>query len=176
MGDEVAGQVLQVLDEELQCLKDAYFAATGAQGCKAVIPLYDRLLDQYGDQIEDKTTLAKAVGTNKGVMPNPTHRVVTDDIGWGLCALVSIAEKLEAAGIKTPTTMMRMLIEWHQNLMRKEYLYNGRLIGRDCMELVLLRPDDSLDLVADVKVSEPSKKPLMTLTVEEDEEHRIGNP
>lgn len=188
--DEVAGQVLAVLDEELQSLKDAYYAATGAEGCKAVIPLYDRLMDQYGDQIEDKSTLAKAVGTNKaysmartpfirtklGVMPNPTHRVVTDDIGWGLCALVSIAEKLDAAGIKTPTTMMRMLIEWHQNLMGKEYLYNGRLIGRDCYELVLLRPDDPLDLVANVKGAPSEKTPLMTLSVEEDEEERIGNP
>ena len=24
--------------------------------------------------------------SNQGVMPHPTHRVVTDDIGWGLCA------------------------------------------------------------------------------------------
>merc|ERR1712232_1077764 len=97
-----------------------------------VISLRDRLLAQYGDQIEDKSTLARMVGTNAaysmaktpvlrtklGVMPNPTHRVVTDDI------------------------------EWHQQLMGKEYLYNGRLRGRDCWELVLLRPDDPLELVA----------------------------
>lgn len=185
--DEVAGHILLVLDEELQALKDSYYAATGADGCKAVIPLMDRLLDQYGDQIEDKSTLARAVGTNKayrmaktpfirtklGVMPNPTHRVVTDDIGWGLCALVSIAERLELAGIKTPTTAMRMLIEWHQNLMGKEYLYNGKLRGRDCADLVLIRPDDPLELVANA----PSAKPLlMTLSDEEDDEHRIGNP
>jgi len=70
-----------------------------------------KVVDQYGDQIADRSTLAKMVGTNKaysmartpvirtklGVMPNPNHRVVTDDIGWGLCTLVSIAERLEAA-------------------------------------------------------------------------------
>ncbi|CAE8630987.1 unnamed protein product, partial [Polarella glacialis] len=86
--DEVAGEVLEVLDEELQMLKDAYFEATGAEGCKHVIPLRERLLDQYGDQIADKSTLAKMVGTNQayqmaktpfirtnqGVMPNPNHR------------------------------------------------------------------------------------------------------
>merc|ERR1719498_1296334 len=63
--DEVAGQVLAVLDEELQLLKDAYFAATGAEGCKEVIPLAKRLSVQYGDQIQDSSTLAKMVGTNK---------------------------------------------------------------------------------------------------------------
>merc|ERR1711920_221798 len=164
--DEVAGNVLAVLDEELQALKDAYFAATGESGCKAVIPLRDRLLDQYGSQIKDTSTLAKMVGTNAayhmaktpvlhtkmGVMPNPNHRVVTDDIGWGLCVLVSIAERLEVNGIRTPTVMMRMLIEWHQKLMGKEFLYNGRLRGRDCADLVLLRPGDPLDLVANAPI------------------------
>jgi len=186
--DEVAGQVLAVLDEELQALKDAYYSATGAEGCKAVVPLYDRLIDQYGSQIEDKSTLAKAVGTNKaysmaktplirsklGVMPHPTHRVVTDDIGWGLCALVSIAERLEPVGIKTNTSMMRMLIEWHQKLMGKEYLYNGRLRGKDCAELVLIQPDDPLENVA--RPPSAPKPKLMTLSDEDDEEDRIGNP
>merc|ERR1719379_1855980 len=186
--DEVAGNCLQVLDEELQGLKDAYYKATGAPGCEAVIPLQDRLLDQYGDQIKDKSTLAKMVGTNTayaaaktpvvrtklGVMPAANHRVVLDDIGWGLCALVSIAERLETAGIRTPTTMMRMLIEWHQNMMGKEFLINGRCCGRDCSDLVLVRPSDDLMLVAKV----PTVAPVRWLnTIEEQsDEHRIGNP
>jgi hypothetical protein len=190
--DETAGQVLEVLDEELQSLKNAYYAATGAEGCKEVIPLRDRLLAQYGDQIDDKSTLARIVGTNAayaaaktpfvrtklGVMPNPQHRVVTDDIGWGLCVLVSIAERLELAGIKTPTTMMRMLIEWHQQLMGKEYLFNGKLRGRDCHELILLRLDDPLELVANAPtaVQEPKINWLRQTTEEELDENRIGNP
>jgi len=186
--DEVAGQVLAVLDEELQALKKAYYAATGAKGCTHVVPLAERLLDQYGDQISDKSTMAKMVGTNKaysmartpvvrtkqGVMPNANHRVVTDDIGWGLCALVSIAEKLEAAGIQTPTTMMRMLIEWHQKLMGKEYLYNGRLRGRDCSELVLLRLSDDLELVAKAPTSGSTQ--WISNAEEQAMEPRFGNP
>eukprot|EP00933_Yihiella_yeosuensis_P008375 TRINITY_DN113793_c0_g1_i1.p1 TRINITY_DN113793_c0_g1~~TRINITY_DN113793_c0_g1_i1.p1 ORF type:complete len:200 (+),score=47.68 TRINITY_DN113793_c0_g1_i1:37-600(+) len=186
--DEVAGEVLSVLDEELQMLKDAYFAATGAEGCKHVIPLRDRLLEQYGDQIADKSTMAKMVGTNaaykmaktpvlrtkQGIMPNPSHRVVTDDIGWGLCALVSIAEKLEMAGISTPTTMMRMLIEWHQKLMGKEYLLNGRLRGRDCDELVLLRSGDDLELVA--KAATATSSNWVSTADEQAMEPRYGNP
>merc|ERR1719277_514845 len=160
--DEVAGEVLVVLDEELQMLKDAYFEATGAEGCKHVIPLRTRLIEQYGDQIEDTSTLAKMVGTNKayslaktpvirtklGVMPDPQHRVITDDIGWGLCALLSVAERLEDAGVRTPTVMMRMLVEWHQKLMGKEFLRDGKLCGKDCAGLVLLRRNEPLDLVA----------------------------
>merc|ERR1719453_1620536 len=160
--DEVSGQCLEVLDEELQALKNAYFTATGADGCHEVISLRARLTAQYGDQIADSSTLAKMVGTNKaysaaktpvirtkaGVMPAANHRVVLDDIGWGLCALVSIAERLEYAGVHTPTTMMRMMIEWHQNMMGKEFLFNGKLRGRDCADLVLLRTNDDLELVA----------------------------
>lgn len=185
--DEVAGEVLQVLDEELQMLKEAFYQATGAEGCKHVIPLRDRLLEQYGEQIDDTSTLAKMVGTNKayalartpfirtklGVMPDPNHRVITDDIGWGLCVLVSVAERLEAAGIHTPTTMMRMLIEWHQTIMGKEFLYNGKLRGRDCADLVLLRPGDPLELVAKSPESTPQWLPKVDEQANED---RIGNP
>merc|ERR1719265_2664145 len=186
--DEVAGEVLAVLDEELQGLKDAYHAATGAEGCKMVIPLADRLLDQYGEQIADRSTLAKMVGTNKaysaaktpvirtelGVMPAPNHRVVEDDIGWGLCVIISIAEKLQTSGLRASTTMMRMLVEWHQNLMGKEYLKNGKLQGRDIGELVLLRTEDALELVA----QPPSVTPARWLRTAESraDEHRIGNP
>jgi len=186
---EVAGDCLEVLDEELQSLKDAYFSATGAPGCKAVIPLRERLADQYGDQIKDSSTLAKMVGTNAayaaaktpvvrtklGVMPAANHRVVLDDIGWGLCALISIAERLEYAGIKTPTTMMRMVVEWHQNMMGKEFLYNGKLRGRDCADLVLLRPNDDLELVAKPPPGGGPQK-WVSLPVEEEEEERYGNP
>mmetsp|Transcript_45699 Transcript_45699/g.126826 ORF Transcript_45699/g.126826 Transcript_45699/m.126826 type:complete len:466 (-) Transcript_45699:145-1542(-) len=188
--DEVAGQVLEVLDEELQALKNAYQEATGAEGCKCVIPLRDRLLEQYGDQIADTSTLAKMVGTNKaysmaktpflrtnlGVMPNPQHRVVTDDIGWGLCALVSIAERLAAAGIHTPTTMMCMLIEWHQRLMGKEFLYNGKLRGRDCADLVLLRVGDPLELVARLPHTPLRTQAWLHKADESADEDRFGNP
>lgn len=87
--------------------------------------------------------------------------------------MISIAERLEAAGIPTPTTMMRMLIEWHQNMMGKEFLFNGKLRGRDCADLVLLRASDDLQLVA--KPPDTPKNWLSRLE-EEAEEERIGNP
>jgi len=187
--DEIAGSCLAVLDEELQMLKNAYYAATGAAGCNEVIPLADRLIVQYGDQISDKSTLAKMVGTNKaysmaktpflrtklGVMPNPNHRVVLDDIGWGLCVLVSIAERLEeVAGVKTPMTMTKAMIEWHQQMMKKEFLVNGKLRGRDCDGLVLLRSNDPLEHAA----LAPGQEISTWLQAAEDQcdEERFGNP
>jgi len=177
--DEMSGQILQGLDDELQMCKDAYYNAVGAVGCQRVLPLRDRLLDQYGDQIHDKSTLAKMVGTNTaysmaktpviespdGVSPNAKHRVVQDDIGWGLCVLISIAER-----VRTPCTLMKMLVVWHQELMGKQYLVNGELVGRDCRDLVLLKPTDPLELVAYL----PDQ--VVQLLVEQADEDRIGNP
>jgi len=159
---EAAGETLQALDNELQLLKNAYKSVTGRASCDLVVPLSTRLCKQYGDQIEDGSTMARMVGTNSayrmaktpvkrspaGVMPDPNHRVVLDDIGWGLCVQVSIAERLEAVGVSTPTTTMRAMIEWHQKMMGKEFLVDGKLRGRDCDSLVLLGTSDALELVA----------------------------
>lgn len=121
---ETEGQLLETLDEELQGICEAYYQFTGASasGCKLVLPLKERLVKQYGDQIAEKTSMAKMVGTNAAysmamtpvikkqikkegggegeeevVFPNPNHRVVLDDIGWGLCVLLSIAIQLNRA-------------------------------------------------------------------------------
>jgi hypothetical protein len=179
---ELAGNILQELDEELQAIKDAFFNATGIKSCLGVLSLRDRLLIQYGDQIKDKSTMAKLVGTNSaysmaktpmirspsGVVPNPNHRVVVDDIGWGLCVLVSIADRL---GV--PTYMMKMLISWHQDLMGKEYLVNGRIAGRDAGELVLVGPHDPLEMVATI----PQVTAVLIADADDQaDEERIGNP
>lgn len=122
----------------------------------------ERLLIQYGDQIQEKTSLGRMIATNSaysmaktpilregnGTMPNPDHRVVQDDIGWGLCVLMSIAESLEQSlGRTIPRNMMRMCVEWHQWIMKKEFLVNGKLTGKDCGELVLITDNDPYSLV-----------------------------
>jgi len=182
MGED-AGVMLEILDEELQCLKTKYALLTKAEGCKMVIPLRDRLIIQYGNQISDHSTLAKMVSTNKaysmaktpmvktdrGYLPKPDHRVVQDDIGWGLCVLISIAENLALHGVKTPTTVMRMMVEWHQKLMGKEFLINGELKGRDCKDLVLLHLTDPPEVAANVMT------PQRFLELD-DHDERTGNP
>jgi hypothetical protein len=188
---ELAGNILQELDDELQAIKDAYFNATGLKSSLSVLSLRDRLLIQYGDQIKDKSTMAKLVGTNSaysmaktpmirtpsGVVPNATHRVVVDDIGWGLCVLVSIGERL---GV--PTYMMKMLISWHQDLMGKEYLVNGKISGKDVGELVLIAPNDPLEMVAMIPTDLTSANDgtaaadLFAAADAQADEERIGNP
>jgi len=157
---DVAGGVLESLDEELQAVKDAYFAKFPSMvSCKSVLGLRERILLQYTDQVAEPTTMAKVVGTNKaysmaktphlkvrgGVAPIVNHRVVQDDIGWGLCVLVSIAERLN-----TPTTTMRWLIEWHQKFMGKEFIKNGKLIGKDVKEIIVLESSEPLELVGGI--------------------------
>jgi len=174
----------EIMAEFTAGLKDAFFEMTGMEGCKAVIPLKERLLIQYGDQIADKSTMAKMVGTNKaysmaktpviasdkGVSPAVNHRVVVDDIGWGLCVLLSIAERLELADKKVPTSMITFMIEWFQRIMGKEYVVDGRLLGRDVDELVLLGPEDPLSLVGSIEVVRGDS------VLKGAEEERYGNP
>lgn len=157
--DEIAGEVLASLDEELQALTKAFYEATGMEGCKYVLPLQERVLKQYTAQVSDSSTMAKTIGTNKaysmartpfvmvgqGYAPNPNHRVVQDDIGWGLCVLVSIAERLNV-----PVTTMIWLIEWHQRMMGKCFIVNGRLTGPDVKDLVVLLPHEPLSLVGGI--------------------------
>lgn len=64
-----------------------------------------------------------------GVIPNPQHRVVEDDIPHGLCVLKDIAEQL---GHETP--WIDRMIVWHQQLMGKSYLVGGRFVGPDRAE------------------------------------------
>jgi len=165
--DEIAGHVLATLDEELQAITKAFFEATGMEGCKVVLPLQERVLKQYTTQVSDASTMAKTIGTNKaygmartpflavggGFAPNPQHRVVQDDIGWGLCVLVSIAERLNV-----PVTTMIWLIEWHQRMMGKCFITNGKLAGPDVKDLVVLLPHEPLSLVGGIVSERPIAK------------------
>jgi hypothetical protein len=110
-----------------------------------VIPLAERIVQQYGDQVADKSSMRSIMATNQaysmaqfpmvpsacggGVVPNHEHRVVQDDIPHGLVPLRDIAAQL---GLKTP--WMDEMITWHQQLMGKEYLVDGELTGKDMGE------------------------------------------
>ena len=113
----------------------------------AVVPLGRRIMAQYKTQVRDPSSLRTIMATNQaysmaktpvkvvdgGVVPNPEHRVVQDDIPHGLCVLKDIAGVLECA-----TPWMDRLIVWHQELMGKEYLVGGRLVGKDVDECTAL--------------------------------------
>lgn len=141
--DETSATALEGLDRELQTIKHSLEFQTPELNLEAVQPLGKRILAQYKTQVADASNLKTIMATNQaysqaktpvsvvegGVVPNPQHRVVQDDIPHGLCVLKDIAEHL---GQNTP--WIDRMIEWHQELMGKEYLVDGKLCGRDVEE------------------------------------------
>ena len=102
-----------------------------------IIPLKDRVIKQYGDQIKDKSTLESVFKTNigystlkipvkkvaGGVIPDIDGRIFWEDIPYGLCILKNIADMVQ---VKTP--WINKMIEWHQQFMNKKYLVDGELV------------------------------------------------
>jgi len=158
--DAESSEVLSRLDAELQRIKDVFYEKTGMEGCKAVVPLHERLKQQYGSQIKDSRTVGTSVASNEaysqaqvpfkkvsgGVEPDPGHRVFKDDIPNGLCVLISIAKRL---GVETP--QMIDMVCWHQQIMGKSYIVDGELVGKDCKDLSILQPEDDLEVVGGVQ-------------------------
>ena len=64
-----------------------------------------------------------------GYKVDPTVRYFTEDIPFGLLLIKAFAEKNNV-----PTPNIDKVIAWAQNIMGKEYLIEGRLIGKDCIE------------------------------------------
>ena len=56
-------------------------------------------------------------------------RYFTEDIPYGLMLIKAFAEKTN-----TPTPKIDEVLEWAQKVMGKEYIVNGKLIGRDAKE------------------------------------------
>lgn len=145
--DDVSAEALEGLDAELQGVKTILLRECPELDLDGVIPLKKRIMDQYGDQISDSSSLRQVMATNQayslaktpvlpvldGVIPNFNHRVVQDDIPHGLVVLKDIAAMI---GEKTP--WIDRLIEWHQILMKKEYIVNGSLTGKDMHECTAL--------------------------------------
>jgi len=97
----------------------------------------------YKGQIADTSTLAKCFNTNDGYkgfrcpykqveggfIPDVTNRYFTEDIPEGFCMYKGIAD---LAGVETPA--IDEILGFLQGLMKKEYLKNGKLIGKDVPE------------------------------------------
>ena len=102
----------------------------------SVIPIDQRICNQYGDSVLDKSCLRTIFATNRGYnnfkvpckkigekyLVNVEARIFTEDIPFGLCILKDLSEMLE---ISVPN--ITRAIEWHQKLMNKEYLLDGMI-------------------------------------------------
>ena len=103
--------------------------------------IYDWYIKCYEKEITDKTNLKSVLLTNKAYkgLTHPTkktedgkfvpdfgYRYMTEDIPFGLVVLRGIAE---VAGVPTPA--MDKALQWAQGIMKKEYLVDGKLAGKD---------------------------------------------
>lgn len=135
LGD-LAADNMDSLSNEIQIIKHKILSYFPRLDLKAVIPLGDRIISQYGDMVKDRTNLrtifisntgyrlmkVPMVPQNGGYMVNVNARIFTEDIPFGLCVLKGIAELLD---LDVP--FITAAIEWHQKLMGKDFVVNGKL-------------------------------------------------
>eukprot|EP00922_Rhytidocystis_sp_ex-Travisia-forbesii_P070138 GHVS01104834.1.p1 GENE.GHVS01104834.1~~GHVS01104834.1.p1 ORF type:complete len:261 (-),score=24.92 GHVS01104834.1:422-1204(-) len=134
--DDRSAQWLQRLDDELQSIRRGLEDRYPQLDLSRVLPLGQRIVEQYGDDVKDQSSLRRIFSTNKGYagcitptekvpggyIPAVNSRLFWEDIPYGLCVLKNMAEMLGK-----PTPFMDFLIEWHQQFMGKDFLVNGKL-------------------------------------------------
>lgn len=130
--DEFSSEILLRCDEEVQelCSK----IPVNLSGVKSLREHYESK-DKYA-MTKKLTSINAFKGiptdmllTSQGYMPNFKSRYFTEDIPYGLIILKGIAE---IVGCDTPT--IDLILEWAQKNMCKEYIINGKLIGKDVKE------------------------------------------
>jgi len=135
--NQLSADNMDKLSEEIQDIKRAILKRHPNFKLDDVIPMKDRIIAQYGDQVKDTTNMYTVFTTNTGyrvmtipMVPtkdgqyelNTKARTFVEDIPFGLVVLKDLAEKVE---VDVP--FITKCIEWHQKLMGKEFVKNGRL-------------------------------------------------
>lgn len=135
--DDFSAEWLVRLDNEIQAIKTAITKKYPAVDLSAVLPMQQRVIKHYGDQIKDKSTMKTVFSTNSayaslkfplkkvegGVVLDVESRFFWEDIPFGLVILKDISNML---GLNCPST--DFLIEWHQKFMGKKFIENGKLV------------------------------------------------
>lgn len=134
--DDFSADQMQYLSDELQSIKKAIEKKYPKIDLSSVKDLGQRIIEQYGVEVKDTSSLCKIFSSNKGyngcktpvvqveggVIPNLQSRFFIEDIPFGLCILRNLADLV---GVEVP--YMNKFIIWHQELMGKEYLVDGKL-------------------------------------------------
>jgi hypothetical protein len=135
--DEFSAEELAVLDNELQQIKLALLQRYPQLDLSYVIPLGPRVVQQYGKDVSDPSSLKQIFVSNLGYRgcatpltkvaggftPALGSRLFWEDIPYGLCILKNLAELLG----NFPTPKIDFHIMWHQQFMGKKYLVNNQL-------------------------------------------------
>lgn len=140
--DEGIATVLQSLSDEIQVLTEKLQDKLGPAVNLAGVPtLRQWLIESYSDQIEDAGSLARVFSTNRayrglkapvkrledgGFVPDFQSRYLVEDVPVGLLVTCALAR---LAGVPTPK--IDRVITATSAWMGREYLVDGRLVGRD---------------------------------------------
>ena len=141
--DEFSAKCMMHLSNEIQLIKQGIVSHFPEINLDYVKPIKNRLIEDFSDLISDKSSLQTIWATSHahrgiktpvrevdgGFVPDCQTRLFEDDIPYGLCILKEYAEMLT---IDTPC--IDMIVEWHQTLMGKEFIVNGKLGGKDSQQ------------------------------------------
>ena len=143
--DEYTGEKLALVSDEVLNIRTKIQEKYPDLDLSSLHHVRDWMLMSYGDDIGDKTNIYTMLITNKGYrglthptrevdmpdgskkfLPNFKYRYFTEDIPMGLCVTRGIAE---LAGVPTPH--MDDVIRWCESVMDKQYLVDGKFVGKD---------------------------------------------
>jgi len=142
--DERTGEMLTQISDEVLQLRDFLSSKYPGLNLLSIIHLREFMLKCYSDYIDDKTNVTSmlqtsrahaglchpmrevTVGNTTKYMPDFGYRYFTEDLPCGMIVIRGIAE---LAGVATP--MLDEVIMWCQDIMKQEFLVEGRLCGKD---------------------------------------------
>jgi len=131
--DANGAEIMQKADNELQQVRLALVQRFPQLDLSMVMPMAERIVHQYGEDVSDTSSLQAVFQTNRGYAgcgtpltevasgqftPAVGSRLFWEDIPFGLCILKCLAEMLG----NFPTPTIDFLIRWHQQFMGKEFL------------------------------------------------------
>jgi hypothetical protein len=139
----VTAEVMMQCSLEMIEIRDALMLKHPDVDPKKVKDIQLWLVDAYKEQIADASSLLVCLQSNaayrglkhpmkqthEGLFPDFENRVMTEDLPMGLVPIRGLAE---LAGVATPTLVKVIL--WSQSILGKEYLRDGKLLGRDIGE------------------------------------------
>jgi hypothetical protein len=143
--DEYTGEKLALVSDEVLNIRTKIQEKYPDMDLSSLHHVRDWMLMSYGDDIGDKTNIYTMLITNKGYrglthptrdvdmpdgskkyLPNFKYRYFTEDIPMGLCVTRGIAELADV-----PTPHMDDVIQWCESVMDKQYLVDGKFVGKD---------------------------------------------
>jgi hypothetical protein len=138
--DDFTETVLTGISDEVQLVARKMESLVKGLDLSDAATIYDWYMACYSDQIEDSSTLRKAMNTCKayvglthpckevegGFMPDLKYRYLSEDVPTGLCFTKGLAELLEV-----PTPTMDKVMLWAQDCIGLDIMVYGKMCGKD---------------------------------------------